>query len=494
MNPDPIDLYTTLGVGRNATLNEIETAYFSWQARVEAGEPISTQAWERVRYAYEVLSSPHRRGIYDSLIAETAGSSVKLDVTLSAESLPMGETAHVVYVLLVLRADKISAGTRRPLNLGLVVDRSTSMRGERLKQVIATIELLLEKLGPEDTLSLVTFSDRATVVLPAAALGTATQSADPNTAVAWHDPRRLLNEIVASGGTEIYQGLRAGLEQVYRSAGEDRNSHLILLTDGHTYGDADHCLSLAREAAARDIGITAFGLGADWNDTFLDALVAPSAGQSHFIEKPGDIFASLEGRLDGLGALYARNLSLRRSWPGQFVLTSAYKLTPYMQPLPLDSNPFLLGDLEERAPLSVLLEFLVAPQSASTRFRIPLEATYNLADGSTGSVGWTAQLIVGDRGRYEPTAPSTRLVEAAWRVTLYRMQEHTLNEAQSGKPDTAAALMRRLSSRYRETGELRLAGQAQLEALGLAQHGEVSPVGRKLLKYGTRSLARENKP
>ncbi len=493
MNQDPIDLYTTLGVDRNATLNEIETAYSSWQARINAGEPLAMQASERIRYAYEVLSTPHRRGTYDSLIAETAGSSVKLDVALSAESLPLQETPQVVYVLLALRSREASSKPRRPLNIGLVVDRSTSMRGERLKKVIAALELLLDKLGPDDILSLVSFSDRATVVLPAAALGTAAQSADPQTALAWHDPRRRLTEITASGGTEIYQGLRAGLDQVALAAGEDRHSHLILLTDGHTYGDAEQCLLLA-QAAARGIGMTAFGLGADWNDSFLDALVAPSSGQSHFIERPDDVFASLEGRLDGLGALYARNLCLRRSWPGQFVLRNAYKLTPFLQPLARDSNPLALGALEGRAPLTVLLEFQVAPQANSTRFRIPLEVTYTLDDGSESSVGVTTQLLVPDRARYEAKDPPTRVIEAVWRVNLYQLQERAWQEAQMGQTDTAAALMRRLSSRYLETGELRLADQAQQEAQRLAQRGAISAEGRKLLKYGTRSLARDNKP
>ena len=45
------------------------------------------------------------------------------------------------------------------------------MRGERLEKVIAAAELLLERLGPDDALSLVSFSDRAEVVLPAMVLG-----------------------------------------------------------------------------------------------------------------------------------------------------------------------------------------------------------------------------------------------------------------------------------------------------------------------------------
>lgn len=68
------------------------------------------------------------------------------------------------------------------------------------------------------------------------------------------------------------------------------------------------------------------------------------------------------------------------------------------------------------------------------------------------------------------------------------MQEKAWDDAQSGKLDTAAARMQQLTARYMETGDLRLARQAQLEAQQLAHLGAMWAEGRKLLKYGTRSL------
>lgn len=492
MNQEIADLYTVLGVGRNAAPDEIEAAFAAWNRRADAGEVIDEATWERLRYAHEVLSNPLRREVYDSLVTEAAGSSVTLDVVLSAEHLPLADTPHLVYALLTLSPHATAGERRRPLNVSLVIDRSTSMRGERLEKVISAVELLLDKLGRDDTLSLVSFSDRAEVVLPATALGAARQ-ADPETATAWRDPRRRLRAVTASGGTEIYQGLRAGLEQLGRAAisragTAPQTSHLILMTDGHTYGDADDCLRLAAEAAARGIGITAFGLGADWNDTFLDALVAPSGGQSHYIEKPDEIMPHLEGRLQGLGAIHARNLSLHCAWPASITLRAGFKLAPYPQPLAFDADPVPLGDLEGRSPVVVLLELLAAPQPMAARFRLPLEVRYTSAGGAEETAARTLQLVAQAGPDDRPPPPA--LIEAVRLFTLYRMQEKAWEEAQSGKPDTAAARMRRLTTRYMETGDLRLARQAQLEAQQLARLGEMSPEGRKLLKYGTRSLMR----
>ncbi|CUS04462.2 conserved protein of unknown function [Candidatus Promineifilum breve] len=489
MNQEPADLYTLLGVGRDATPSAIAAAFAAWNARAAAGEAIDEDAWQRLRYAYDVLSSPARREVYDSLVSEAVGASLTLDLTLSATRLPLADTPQLLYALLTIRPRREAQEGRRPLNVGLVIDRSTSMRGERLARVTEAVELLLDKLGRDDTLSLVSFSDRAEVVLPAAIVGAAARSANPETAAAWRDPRRRLRSITASGGTEIYQGLRAGLEQVTRAAGERHTSHLILLTDGHTYGDAADCLRLAADAAGRGIGITAFGLGADWNDAFLDALVAPSGGQSHYIEQPDDVLPHLEGRLEGLGAIYARNLSLRHSWPGQLRPRAGFKLAPFPQPLALDADPIPLGDLEGRSTVAVLLEFLIEPQPIAARLRLPLEVRYTAAGGAEETATRQAQLVA-QRDAGDDSPPATALLDAARLLALYRMQEKAWEEVQSGMLDTAAARMRRLTTRYMETGDLRLAQQAQLEAQRMAQAGAMTPEGRKLLKYGTRSLMR----
>ena len=55
-----------------------------------------------------------------------------------------------------------------PLNVCIVIDRSTSMQGEKMDMVKATAIQILRNLRPQDILSVVTFSDRAEVIIPAA--------------------------------------------------------------------------------------------------------------------------------------------------------------------------------------------------------------------------------------------------------------------------------------------------------------------------------------
>ena len=153
----------------------------------------------------------------------------------------------------------------------------------------------------------------------------------------------------------------------------------------------------------------------------------------------------------------------------------------------MPAAPIPLGDLEGRAPLTLLLEFAVAPQTMATRFRLPVEVRYRRPGGGEESLGRAAQLLV-QSDTTGDEAPTASLIEAARRLNLYRMQERAWEEAQSGRLDTAAARMRRLTDRYLETGDLKLAQQAQLEAQRLGRLGTMSLEGRKVLKYGTRLL------
>lgn len=178
---------------------------------------------------------------------------------------------------------------------------------------------------------------------------------------------------------------------------------------------------------------------------------------------------------------------MKRAWPGQFTLRGGFKLTPLPQPLSADADSVPLGDMEGRSPMTILLEFLVAPQTMAARYRFPIEISYIAPNGARESVEQAAELIAKNPSSGE-RPPPVPLIEAVRRLNLYRMQEKAWEEAQSGKLDTAVARMRRLTTRYMETGDLRLAQQAQLEAQQLAHLGTMSAEGRKLLKYGTRSL------
>jgi Ca-activated chloride channel family protein len=353
------------------------------------------------------------------------------------------------------------------------------MKGARLDKVKSAVELLREKLMPDDVISVVSFSDRAEVILPASRV----------------DNSRILaarvRSIQASGGTEIFQGLSAGVQEMQRVSLAKHTNHLILLTDGHTYGDVEDCLRLSKESTAMGITFSAMGIGTEWNDQFLDKLVSPSGGQSAYIETPTEIIKHLRNQIKGLGQIHARNLRLLPNFPKSVSLQYGFKLSPFAQPIGLDSDPIRLGDIEGQTPLSFLLELSVASQPIETRINLSLDFLADIPSQQMRdrSISHRLQfLILSNAPKVEPP-PS--LVKAVRMLNMCRMNEKVWDEVEAGQLDVATTRMRHLSTRLLELGETNLARQAYAETQRLSSMGSVSPEGRKKIKYGTRALLTE---
>jgi len=136
------------------------------------------------------------------------------------------DSSQLLYVLLNISAVQTSERQERnPIHLCLIIDRSTSMGGERMDMVKKNLAHLIHWLQPDDVVSVVAFSDRAEVIIPP------TECSDSIQLVS------KLNGLNTSGATEIYQGLELGYNLVERSGSKSNLlRHLILVTDGHTYG------------------------------------------------------------------------------------------------------------------------------------------------------------------------------------------------------------------------------------------------------------------
>lgn len=472
------DYYRILGVKGQDSLATIQAAYERAKKAAANGAKTDQQL---VQTAYEVLSNADRRAVYDDLLQEAQQPDLQINLDLSRDTLVVSDQEQLIYMLVEITADRQDNDhhSQRPLNLCFVIDRSTSMKGERLKRVKEAVNLIFEKLTPDDVISLVSYSDRAETNV----------AATDNTNIRLLQSR--INAITASGGTEIYQGLVAARRQLSSANLSQYNNHLVLLTDGHTYGDEAQCLELAQTMADKGINISAFGIGTEWNDQFLDQLVAPSGGRSDFIESPEKVLQQLQGRIQGLGTVHAQNLRLLPRLPKSATISYGFKVAPFTQPLPLATDEIKLGDLEGRSPLSFLLEIKIAPQAREARLRLPLEITADFPTTAVSQQNKSYQvdaqcLVLSDPP--EPQSPSPFLTKAVRMMTLYRMNEKAWADVQAGNFDQATRRMRHLTTRLIESGETNLAHQAQMEAERLTRLGTMSIEGRKAIKYGTRAL------
>ncbi|MBN2118035.1 MAG: DnaJ domain-containing protein [Anaerolineales bacterium] len=478
------DYYTVLGVTRDASQEEIKRAYFEAAQKLHpdkntaAGE---TELFLGVQQAYEALSNPNRRMQYDATLPpeENPSRPYTYKILYSRPNLVSLDEPQLLYFILELGAPAAARGApASPLNVCLVLDRSTSMLGEKMDVVKATAIQVLRNLRPQDILSVVAFSDRAEVIIPAA----------------YHqDKARLearIQMIQPSGATEIYQGLEAGVKEVMRSLDGKHINHIILLTDGRTYGDEQQCLGLASKLAEHGIGISGMGIGQEWNDIFLDVLSTRTGGSSAYIAQPQDIKRLLLEKFNALAQTYAEDITLDSKYIEDVQLSYAFRLQPDPSPIELGEDTLHLGSMLQDTPTQVIFEYIIHPKAVKSEALTILDGTLKVPVVSqvmpVPPLRMQLKCAVSDSPETIPPPP--QIVQALSRLMLYRMQERAHQEIEKGNVEGATRQLQMLASNLLTQGEKSLAQTILLEMESLQKQNELTIEGSKKIKYGTRSL------
>ena len=484
MSSSQPDYYSLLGILRDASQEEIKRAYFEAAQKLHpdkntaAGE---TELFLGVQQAYETLSNPKRRAQYDATLPpeERLNLPYQHRVMYSRPKLVRLDESQMLYVILELEAPaEARAAPSPPLNVCLVLDRSTSMQGEKMDMVKATAIQVLRNLRPQDILSVVAFSDRAEVIIPAA----------------YHQDRARLEAkiqmIQPSGATEMYQGLETGVKEVMRSVDSKRINHLVLLTDGHTYGDEPQCLELAEKLGERGVGISGMGIGREWNDIFLDALATRTGGSSAYVAQPQDIKRLLLEKFNALAQVFAEDVTLEITPVEGVDLTYAFRLQPEPAPVPLRESVLRFGPILQDTSIRVLFEYIIQPKAVKSGKVTFLDANIkvSIASHPLPVPAYRMRLYRAVSDAPESDSPPPQVVQALSRLMLYRMQERARKEIEKGHIDTATRHLQTLASNLLTQGERSLAQTIMLEVENLQQKNTLSDEGSKKIKYGTRAL------
>ena len=184
-----------------------------------------------------------------------------MELTLIPErpAIPVN-SAVTLPVLVRLTAPAVPQMARKPLNLCLVIDRSGSMAGEKLRQTIASARFVIQRLAPTDLLSVVQFDERVKVVI------------SPRHVKNREHLCALLDSIRDGGSTNLSGGWFRGSDCVREAASPDSINRVIPLTDGQAnHGITDPAILVTHAAELTEEGITTttLGYGEDFNDNLL---------------------------------------------------------------------------------------------------------------------------------------------------------------------------------------------------------------------------------
>ncbi len=475
--------YSRLKVSRDATPDEIRSAYFEAARRLHPDNNPSLDAAEqfiKIQEAYDILSNPDKRQIYDANLEFTGPNEpeTKISILYSQPGLLRLDEPQLLYVLVHLTTTgEIPNQKTPPLNVCLVVDRSTSMRGARMDMVKSNATMILRQIRPEDYFSIVSFSDRAETLIPSGHI--------TDIARAEHQ----ISLLKTGGGTEIYQGLQLGVSELKKAARSNTISHLILLTDGRTYGDEEACFQLAQDATYEGITFSTLGIGHEYNDEFLDKLASCSGGGNMHISAARDLHQYLEEKFKGLGRIYAENVALELQLHEDVELKYAFRLQPELGRLGTEF-PIRLGDLQYSNDLTFVLELLVKSLPEGDEPMVMGSGRMTMVIPSR-SVPYARSKITFSRRIFEhieAQTPKSSVLHALSNLTLYRLQEKARQEVTEGDFHSATRHLDYLATHLLSNGQGELARTVLAEAESLQNARQFSQEGDKIIKYGTRAL------
>jgi Ca-activated chloride channel family protein len=409
---------------------------------------------------------------------------VNLRAALARPSLPAAGTAQVAYILLEIQPGQTVARVRTPVNVCFVLDRSGSMKGEKIERVRRATARALELLDAQDTASVVIFDHRTEVLIPAAPVANRAEL------------QERISRIRDAGGTRIAPAVERGLAEIARGPA-NALKRMILLTDGQTESEKE-CLLRASDAGQRGVPITALGVGKDWNEDLLIEMANRSGGTADYISRPDEIdeyFQNTVARAQAT-AIHNANLTLR--------LVQGVAPRAVWQVLPLISNlgytpisdrdvSVPLGELESGASRALLIEVLVEPRAAG-QYRIgQAEVSYDIPLlGRQAEKARADIMLAFTTDATEAAQVDPRVMNIVEKVSAFKLQTRALQDIQAGNVAAATQKLQSAVTRLLNQGEVDLAQTVQQEIGNLQQTGQLSSEGQKTIKFGARKTVRLN--
>lgn len=199
---------------------------------------------------------------------------------------------------------------RAPLAMAIVLDTSGSMDGEKIEDAKSSVIRLIRDMRDDDEVSLVRYSDSASVLQPMARVGTVRDQLISR-----------VRNITAGGGTAIPLGLSQGM-QTLEDAGKNRVRRVVLVSDGLDSSRAA-AENLARQSFGKGVTVSSLGIGLDFDEAYMSGLSAVGHGNFGFVKNSSSLSAFLERELNETATTTIQGAKVRLKLPPGVTATRA---------------------------------------------------------------------------------------------------------------------------------------------------------------------------
>lgn len=396
-----------------------------------------------------------------------------MQVKTSFQTFPADGESHLLYVLARV-VPKVAAAPRLPLNLGILLDTSGSMREHaRLAHAQLAIKRLVDVLRPEDTFSLTTFSTNAEVV------------ASGRLSANREKVKRQIEQIQAGGTTNLHAGLKLAYVQVAKHQRAEWINAVILLTDGRP-NTRKGILPLVQESTRKGIPISTIGVGEEFDKVMLQDIAAAGCGRVYFVEDANILPQVFDQEMSALqmaapvyGELHVRT-SVGVSVRNAFLVEPMLCVAPSVRVVER-LYEIGLGYVYPGKTNGVVAELLVPGRSPGQTRLAHIEFLANRASQ-------TAADVVVTFGPPMPAKPDPDVQDAVARTNVLQLLDRVLEMEQQGDKARGATFLRTLATQLREMGARELAQVARAESKKFVRRGKLSVAGARELNRGVENL------
>ncbi|MBN2306274.1 MAG: VWA domain-containing protein [Anaerolineae bacterium] len=273
---------------------------------------------------------------------------MKAEFVLDYRAVPVKRARHL-YIMAQLTADPApDTENRRPLNIGVVLDRSGSMTGDKIAYVKQAAQFLVRRLAASDRFSLVSYNEQVAVDI-----------APEHVA---HKDRlaQLIGGLQAGGTTNLSGGWLKGCELVGQHRQDGQVDRVLLLSDGlanQGITDPTRLEMMARQKRAEGITTTTMGVGMDFNEDLMRRMAVEGGGAFYFIDNPDQAPTIFNEELQDLLSVVGQNLSVTLEFSAGVRMVR--QLNDYPAQSGANGTTFQLGDIFADEVKSLLVEVSV---------------------------------------------------------------------------------------------------------------------------------------
>ena len=352
----------------------------------------------------------------------------QLKTELSHQKIKQGEksTAYVKVALTGLEMDT----DRPPLNIALVIDRSGSMRGQRIQQAKEAARLAVNMLKPNDIISVIAYDNHAELLVPATKVGDGKMV------------QKGIQRLRASGSTALYAGTDMGGKEVVKFLSKEFVNRVILLSDGIANigpSSPNELAELGKSLARQGIAVSTVGLGLGYNEDLMAQLAAASDGNHSFVEHPTKLAHIMSLELNDALAVVAQDVKVKLTFPkgvrpvkalGRDADFSGQNVTSSIKQLITGTERF------------VLIEVEVNPKGLEDQFELAaVKIEYRNQEGDRQEASDKVQVSLTKNAQDMDKSVQASVMESVVELVAREKQEMAIKLKDEGKDKEALQVM-----------------------------------------------------